>query len=277
MTRHVQRAALAHGKGGCYGFSMVMDLKSAQSASDYAAADPFPHIVIDDAFPAEQLREVAREVEALELRCEREFYGTSGKQRLSEASAMPPATRTFIEQLQGPEFLRWLEGVSGIEGLVFDPELEGGGVHRIMSGGFLKIHADSNWSTRLQLHRRLNLILYLNPDWRDEWGGALEFWRRDMSACARRIAPVFNRMVIFSTTAISYHGHPEPLRCPEPVTRNSIALYYYAADRPAEEIAGGPTILTDYRQRPGERFGGVAHRRHRLMLKLPFLRRLLRR
>jgi len=240
--------------------------------TEYQSGNPFPHIVIDDAFPEAMLLEVAREVDALEVPCEREFYGTSRKHRLSDLDAMPPATRALVEQLQGAEFLRWLEGVSGIEGLVADPGLEGGGVHRVASGGFLKIHADFSWSKDLQLHRRLNLLLYLNRGWQEEWGSQLEFWRRDMSECACRVAPIFNRMVIFSTSADSFHGHPEPLRCPESVTRNAIALYYYTADRPPEEIPNGPTVLTDYRQRPQERFGGTMHRLHRLMMRFPLLR-----
>jgi Rps23 Pro-64 3,4-dihydroxylase Tpa1-like proline 4-hydroxylase len=106
-----------------------------------------------------------------------------------------------------------------------------------MPGGFLKVHVDFNRHPLLNLDRRLNLLVYLNEDWRDEYGGHLELWPADMSRCERRILPVFNRTVVFSTTDASFHGHPAPLACPEGMSRKSVSFYYYTNGRPAHEGA----------------------------------------
>ena len=107
----------------------------------------------------------------------------------------------------------------------------GGGIHRIKRGGFLKIHSDTNFHPDFNLDRRLNLLLYLNKNWNDKYGGELELWDKKMKKCVKKIAPLFNRAVIFSTDDNSYHGHPDPLNCPENVVRQSLALYYYSHGR----------------------------------------------
>lgn len=85
------------------------------------------------------------------------------------------------------------------------------------------------------LDRRINMLVYMNEGWREEWGGHLELWNADMTACRQRILPTLNRTVIFSTTDTSFHGHPHPLTSPPGMTRKSISLYYYTAGRPDEE------------------------------------------
>ena len=131
----------------------------------------------------------------------------------------------------------------------------GGGLHQIERGGYLKIHADFNRHPKFNLDRRLNLLLYLNENWKEEYGGHLELWNNQMTACVRRISPIFNRCVIFNTTDFSYHGHPEPLTCPEHVTRKSLALYYYSNGRPETERSRPHGTLTQ--TRPGERVAGI--------------------
>jgi Rps23 Pro-64 3,4-dihydroxylase Tpa1-like proline 4-hydroxylase len=103
----------------------------------------------------------------------------------------------------------------------------------------LEVHADFNWHDYLRLHRRLNVLIYLNPDWRDSYGGHLELWSRDMSRCEQRVLPIANRCVIFTTTDQSYHSNPEPVTCLQDRTRKSIALYCYTREQPpgAEPIA----------------------------------------
>jgi hypothetical protein len=161
---------------------------------------------------------------------------------------MGPATRSLIATLNAGEFLEFLAELSGIENLLADPYLEGGGLHQISAGGKLGVHVDFNRHTRLQLDRRLNLLLYLNHDWCDEWGGQLELWDAAMTKPVRRIAPIFNRCVIFNTTDTSYHGHPDPLACPPDDTRRSIALYYYTADIVSPSQSPHSTI---FQRRPG--------------------------
>ena len=165
-------------------------------------------------------------------------------------SVMGPATRGLLWALNSPVFVEFLERLTGIGPLVPDAHFEGGGLHQIEPGGHLKVHADFNRHPRNGLERRLNVLLYLNRDWKDEYGGALELWNRDMTRSEVRVLPLFNRCVVFSTTSTSYHGHPDPLTCPAGETRKSIALYYYTKDRPPEEETD--THNTLFQARPGE-------------------------
>ena len=162
------------------------------------------------------------------------------------------ATRALLYQLNSSVFIDFLETLTGIRGLIPDPHFWGGGVHQIVRGGFLKVHTDFNRHPRLKLDRRLNLLLYLNPEWQEEWGGHLELWDRGMAKCGKRILPIFGRCVVFSTTDFSNHGHPDPLNCPEGMTRKSLALYYYSNGRPSSETAG-KHYSTSFRRRPGEK------------------------
>jgi hypothetical protein len=141
--------------------------------------------------------------------------------------------------------------MTGATGLVSDPFLEGGGLHQIARGGRLAVHADFSVHPRLGLDRRLNLLLYLNRDWDEDWGGELELWSGDMSRCAKKVAPAFNRLVVFKTTDRSFHGHPDPLDCPAGVARRSIALYYYSNGRPRSERSRRHDSV-HWRARPGE-------------------------
>jgi 2OG-Fe(II) oxygenase superfamily len=246
-------------------------------AATYSNADPFPHIVLDGLFPPDNLHRVIAEVEANGVAVERDGYGTFRKHRTSETWKLGPATRCLIEGLNSAPFLQFLERISGVAGLIPDPYLEGGGVHQIGQGGFLKVHTDFNWHRKLHLHRRINILLYLNPEWNDAWNGHLELWDEEMTACRKRVAPLFNRLVIFSTNDKSYHGHPDPLQTPDRIVRNSIALYYYTAERPRDELVFGESTLTNYRARPGEKFGSesLKYSLHQLLLRIPVLRRLV--
>jgi hypothetical protein len=93
----------------------------------------------------------------------------------------------------------------------------------------LSVHADFNVHSPLKVERRLNLLVYLNKDWKMKYGGALELWDREMKACAKKVEPLFNRCVVFSTNATSFHGHPDPVAHPQGKPRRSLALYYYTA------------------------------------------------
>jgi Rps23 Pro-64 3,4-dihydroxylase Tpa1-like proline 4-hydroxylase len=139
--------------------------------------------------------------------------------------------------------MAFLEKLTGIAGLIPDPHLRGGGLHEIRQGGALGVHADFNFYKRLNLYRRLNLLIYLNANWAEEWGGHLELWDRTGKQCVQRVAPIFNRAVIFDTSNFSYHGHPHPLQCPPDRSRKSLALYYYTVEAPADEDRAPHTTL----------------------------------
>jgi hypothetical protein len=221
-------------------------------AEDYRSAEPFPHIVLDNFLPDALVRRMVEHFPQEALQSDRVFdinYGGHHKRQILPDDC-DPAVREFFSFFNSRPVLQFLEGLTGIEALIPDPYFEGGGFHEISTGGKLGVHADFRIHGALHLERRLNLLIYLNEDWRDEWGGKLELWDRKMTRCEKRIEPYLNRCVVFSTDADSYHGHPDPLQTPEGVKRRSIALYYYTASRAIYKEV--PNLSTMYRARPGD-------------------------
>jgi len=202
----------------------------------YVGAQPFPHVVIDSLFPDDLLETVLAEFPRPDEIQWRKFDSqTEKKLGYRHESTLGADLQLFLYEMSSPPVLRFLEALTGIQGLIPDPYFGGAGPHQILPGGFLKVHVDFNQHPLLQLDRRLNLLVYLNKDWKEEYGGHLELWDREMSRCVQKILPVFNRTVIFSTTDFSFHGHPAPLACPEGMSRKSVSFYYYTAGRPADE------------------------------------------
>jgi hypothetical protein len=215
----------------------------------YQGASPYPHIVLENFLDPEVLDDCITEFNTLNETdgwINYKHYNEK-KRGLNKLDLLPETIKGTINELNSPEFLEFLSTLTGINDLQKDDQLEGGGIHQSGKGGFLNIHADftvhphhRNWQ------RRVNVLVYLNKDWKEEWGGKLELWDTQMKACETKVLPVFNRCVIFNTDADSYHGHPEPMTCPEDRFRRSIALYYYSVeDKPFRRA-------TYYQARPGE-------------------------
>ena len=215
----------------------------------YQEASPFPHIVIDDFLDADLLRQVLAGFPSSENKSYFDREQERLKFQYNPAEVDSAVTRNLFAELNSQAFLSFLEELTGISGLVSDPHFEGGGLHETKRGGHLGVHADFNIHGRLKLERKINLLIYLNENWDDEFGGHLELWDRQMSGCAVRVKPVFGRAVIFNTALDSFHGHPDPLNCPPERSRRSIATYYYTA---AEDgLASIPKRTTNFRARPG--------------------------
>jgi hypothetical protein len=215
----------------------------------YASAEPFPHIVMDGLFPGEVLEGVLADFPRPEEMRARFDNATERKLGYTYETPVRDRVREFLWTMSSAPVLQFLEALTGIEGLIPDPYFGGAGPHQIERGGFLKVHVDFNWHPLLKLDRRLNLLVYLNQDWREEYGGHLELWNRDVTRCERKILPLFNRTVLFSTTDVSFHGHPEPLACPEGRSRKSVSFYYYTNGRPeAERSAPHDTIFRKTRE-----------------------------
>lgn len=240
--------------------------KIGESLSEsYCFAEPFPHIVTDHFLPEAVARAALEHFPRQALNSDKVFeMGYAG---LHKRQVLPEecdaAARQMFHFFNSRPMLEFLEGLSSIPGLIPDPYFTGGGFHETARGGKLGIHADFRINEQLHLHRRLNVIIYLNEGWKDEWGGALELWDRDMKAKRLEVAPLFNRCVIFNTDADSFHGHPDPLQCPEGVTRRSIALYYYTASESIYREL--PNQSTMYQARPGD---SAANRREARDLRL---------
>jgi hypothetical protein len=225
---------------------------AAAAQSSYRNARPFPHIVFDDFFDPAMLDLVLGEFPLPGQLPWRNFNNEyENKLFYSAEAAFGPVTRLLLYHLNASTFLKFLSQVTGIDHLIPDPTFDGGGLHQIERGGKLGIHADFNKLKGFQLDRRLNLLIYLNKEWREEYGGHIELWNGDMSRCEAKMLPIFNRVVLFSTTDFTYHGHPDPLQCPPGMTRKSLALYYYTNGRPAEEVSGKHSTLFQER-RAGE-------------------------
>lgn len=219
----------------------------------YQHAQPFPFIVIDNFLPDDIAEAVASDIpdRASSDWTRLPTDDQRGKRVLADESRLPIVIRALIHELNSGYFLRFLEMLTAIPDLISDTKLVGGGVHMIERGGKLSVHVDFSHHPTNGLNRRLNLLLYLSRDWQESYGGNLEFWSRDIKSCEQRTLPVFNRCAIFSTSPISYHGHPEPLNCPDDVTRNSIALYYFTRGRPKEEEGEHNTL---FKSRPEDSF-----------------------
>jgi hypothetical protein len=215
---------------------MKLNTDPAPLLDSYVSARPFPHIVLDGLFPDETLEAVLADFPRPdEIEWASFDNPTEKKLGYRYTSPLKRNLRDFLYEMSSPPVLRFLEALTGIEGLIPDPYFGGAGPHQILPGGFLKIHTDFNWHPLMKLDRRLNLLVYLNHDWDEEYGGHLELWDRDMTHCEARILPVFNRTVVFNTTDFSYHGHPSPLACPEGRSRKSVSFYYYTNGRPESE------------------------------------------
>lgn len=211
-----------------------------QKNKDYINASPFSNIYFDNFFNPEYLKMVLEEFpnfgnsekDIHYTNANEDKYASKGEYHLGSN------TKSLIHLLNSQSFLEFLQKLTGIkETLIPDPYLEGGGLHQIKVGGYLKIHVDFYGHKLMNLDRRLNILVYLNQNWKQEYGGYFELWEKDMSKCVVKIAPIFNRLVIFSTTDYSWHGHPDPLTCPPDRSRKSLALYYYTNGRPDNEVS----------------------------------------
>jgi hypothetical protein len=222
-----------------------------QYADDYRGAQPFPHVVIDNLLPDDVARDLVASFPGPDDAVWQRFAGAREvKLALADEPQMPPPIRHVLQQFNSGVFVNFLERLTGIQGLVPDPHYVGGGLHQILPGGLLKVHADFSLHADLHLQRRLNGIIYLNEDWEEAYGGALELWDRDMTRAVRKVLPVLNRFVVFATDDHSYHGHPDPLTCPADRSRRSLALYYYTAPTGATPQRRHSTL---FQARPGER------------------------
>lgn len=219
-----------------YSSGFVLDPDKAREIGEtlkdqYVAAEPYPSIVIDDFLPIEMAKNLLDHF-PVDTKSNDKVY-KKGYGGLHKRQILPydcdEYARSAFSFFNSPSILQFLEGVTNIKGLLPDPYFSGGGFHEITTGGLLGVHADFRVNERLQLIRRVNLLIYLNEDWQDSYNGKLELWDREMKGMVKNISPIFNRCAIFNTEDDTFHGHPEPLTVPEGITRKSIALYYYTA------------------------------------------------
>ena len=180
----------------------------------WLSGKPFHYLFVDDFLP----RELAEGLLACYPSSDQKswtkttYIHQSNKHHTQ--SGFPEFIKNYFDLMATPEFLKLISEITGINNLIADPRLFGGGLHQILPGGFLDVHIDYNIHPETRLYRRLNLLIYLNKGWKREYEGYVELWDMENKKLLENIAPVFNRAVMFETNEISYHGHPKPLKCP---------------------------------------------------------------
>ena len=214
-----------------------LDEMGEENHNLYLSGQPYRHIVLENFLPekiAEQAlddfpnpsSEIWMDWKTRDTVHQPKKQGIGHASRLTDVS---PRLLNLLNSFNSYPFLNFLEKLTGIEKLLPDPYFHGGGLHQILNGGKLFVHTDFNDLKSLNLYRRINVLFYLNKDWKLEYNGELELWDKGCHECIKSISPIFNKLVVFETNKESFHGHPQPLNTPDDITRKSIALYYYTA------------------------------------------------
>ena len=222
-----------------------------------ANAPAFPHYHINnfldesfaneihDSFPSyEEARKIGHEFSAV---------NEKRKTQITDSTKFPSAFLRLSQLLASDSFVKAISHMSGIQNLVPDPKLTGGGIHETNHCGHLDVHFDFNFDEERGLHRRLNLLVYFNKDWKEEYGGYLDLWDKDVKNCVGKFAPTFNCVAGFATGNSSWHG-VTPVTCPTNVMRKSFAVYYYSKEPPTDW--DGVKHSTIFRARPDEYWKG---------------------
>jgi Rps23 Pro-64 3,4-dihydroxylase Tpa1-like proline 4-hydroxylase len=223
----------------------------------YVSARPFPFVKIENFLEPSFAAAVAAAYPTFEdgQRQGMTFKAVNElkKVQITDSKLFPDSVARLNEALAAPEFLSDLSYITGIADLLADEELIGGGIHITGPGGRLDVHVDFNYLESRKLHRRINILLYLNPVWEEQWGGHIQLWDKDVKACWHSFAPLFNRCVIFETNEISFHG-VTPVTTASPHPRISFAGYYYTREAPANYDGGVHSTI--FKARPDERLRG---------------------
>jgi Rps23 Pro-64 3,4-dihydroxylase Tpa1-like proline 4-hydroxylase len=217
------------------------------------AATPVKNFCIDNflesSFAERVLAAYPTYEEALKVGRSFKAVNERGKVQMTDASTFAEPVAELNRTLASPEFLDLLSYVFDMPNLLADDALVGGGIHQTGPRGHLDVHVDFNYIEDRELHRRLNILIYFNKDWKPEYGGNIELWDADVKVCHHSFSPIFNRCVVFETNEVSYHG-VTAVKCPEGRSRKSFAAYYYTKEAPAHWT--GEAHSTIFRARPDE-------------------------
>lgn len=217
---------------------------------EYVDASPWPHAIVTGLFPEDLIDKAAQESLAIPAaRVSRTHDRNQIKEETPDGAG--PAMTEILDQLASPAFLEFLGSVTGIEGLLADPLHSWAGLHRTPPGGFTMIHRDFRKHPVSGLHHRVNVLVYLNREWPEEYGGALQLWPSDMRSDHKVIRPLANTMVIWETHDQTLHGFPDPVACPPGDARLALASYYYTVAPRVEKV---PRRRGVYARRPQDGF-----------------------
>lgn len=211
--------------------SNLQDLKTR-----FRSAEPFPHVVIDGFFNEPTAETLLTEFPPLAKAPWIHYHNPIEEKFALNLFESEPIFKQLFEMLQSDETVRLIQSVTGIDELEADPTLHGAGLHCHPPGGKLDMHLDYSLHPILKKERRVNLIVYLNKEWSESYGGDIQLWDAAFTGVKQRVFPLFNRAVIFQTNDISYHGMPQMVRCPEGNSRKSVAIYYVSEPTEMKQV-----------------------------------------
>jgi len=231
----------------------MINSKVLSDAADIQArfrqAKPFRHVAVDDFLDPGKCEALLRDFPSFNEKYATNELGLVGRKAVIErVSDVSPFYKAFYQYINSPSFLETMSGLTGIPDLIADKTLLGGGTHDNLDGQGLNVHVDFNIDERRMLHRRVNLLIYLNREWEEAWGGAIELHSNPQNPAVDQVAsilPLFNRAVIFETNEYSWHGFRR-IELPSDkknLSRKSFSIYLYTKDRPAEEVVAPHTTF----------------------------------
>lgn len=258
---------------------MINQFDYDKLSKEFQEAKPFRHCIIDNFF---------EDITALDLSNEFPDYNDpniwsvyrnaiENKKLTPHWDLFPAKTYQAFTLMNTPGFVEKIKLITGIPDLVADYGMHGGGWHMHTRGGKLNMHKDYSIHPKLGMERRINIIIYMTPDWKEEWNGGLEFWSHNEEKnlpkeCVTKVYNKFNRAVLFDTTQNSWHGLPNEIVCPEGVYRKSLAIYYISKPRrgvethdrayfaPTAEQANNQEILDLIKKRSSSKTSAEAYR-----------------
>jgi Rps23 Pro-64 3,4-dihydroxylase Tpa1-like proline 4-hydroxylase len=237
--------------------AMLQALDRERLRREFANAKPFPYVKVDNFIDPAKAEAISAAYPEFEVATSAGLTFSTVNERkkvqITDSSRFPPSIAELNALLASPRFLDDLSYITGIPRLLADDRLTGGGMHITCPGGRLDVHVDFNYIADRKLHRRLNLLLYLNSPWEESWGGQFQLWDRKVKRCETSFAPIINRCVIFETSEISYHG-VVPVSTDARSPRKSFATYYYTSEAPAHWT--GVSHGTVFKARPDEKLKG---------------------
>ena len=232
---------------------LINPIDAEEFKKNFSTIEPFPHFCIDNFLNEDFAYEIYESFptyqEAQKQGRDFKAINESRKIQVTDSSLYAPAIKKLNDCLASKEFLEMFSDLTGIPDLMADPDLMGGGIHETKTGGHLDVHVDFNYDEKKKLYRRLNILIYFNKDWKEEYGGQLELWDKDVKKRYGYFEPKFNRACGFLTSDISFHGVTQ-ISCPPDVVRKSFASYFYTKSVP--ENWPSESHSTIFKARPSE-------------------------
>ncbi len=206
--------------------SLFSEENISKMAKEFSDAKPYKHLVIDNFLQAEMADKIFNEFPKEEVFNKRYKGVNEFKAEGSNFEDFSEIFSILRQEMHSKEWCELMSKLVGIDGLYSVPDALGGGLHQGGDGSFLDIHIDFNIHADRGIHRRVNLLIFFNKNWKESYGGHTELWNADMTNLDKKVFPEFNRCLIFETNEISYHGYAA-IKVPEGVTRKSFYAYYY--------------------------------------------------